>query len=74
MTSIKRFNVAALAVVLTLVSQLASAQPAADLGIDTDAMLTQAATDIGGYVGWGIAVAVAVIAIWKVKKYASKAG
>jgi|GEM_PF-6994778 len=52
----------------------AYAQASTDLGVDTDAMLTGAATDIGGYVGWGIGLAIAVIAIWKVKKYVSKAG
>jgi hypothetical protein len=53
---------------------LASGGPSADLGIDVDTMLTGAATDIGGYVAWGIGLAIAVIAIWKVKKYVAKAG
>lgn len=48
------------------------AQASSDLGVDTDALQTSTATSVGGYVGWAIAVAVGIIGIWALVKYARR--
>ena len=46
----------------------------AELGLNHETFFDELSAQIGGYVGWGVAVSVAVIAVWKVKKYVTRAG
>lgn len=65
----KFYNLLPALVLGAVTSTAALGQASADLGVDFDALQTSTATQLGGYIGWAIAIGVAVIAAFALLGY-----